>query len=372
MSRHTPGPGSTVNDDSGGLTPYLRLALTAGLVAAFALGLALGLKAVFPGLGQWEQGTERVAEGVFFAAGGQRVELGGLSRYEAAGVLEEVAASFTVLPRDAYLDRVTKGVIPELRGRRLDVSAVVDAAVKAAAGQAVGPVYYGVDPAVTLADFPEAPVYEGNPAKDAVAVILNVAWGDEFLEPICTLVEGAGGRLTICPVGVWLEGNSAGARWLAAAASRGHEIGNHGYFNRPMTYAEDQVREELRKTSDLIEKACGRKPVFFAPPMGAFEKTTLRAAAADGYRTVLWSLDTVDWRLEGADVIAGRVISRVKGGDIILCHPTAQTGPAMEKFLPVLADKGLRVVTLSELLSPDLPADSPAGPGSEFGKRPAG
>lgn len=335
-------------------SPLVRLALAGVLVLALAAGLGFGLKLVFP-LGRPEPGSERIASGVYVQAGDTRVELGGLRGFEAMGLLEESAADFSREPQDSYIDPSTKGVIPALDGRRLDVQATVAAAIAAGPGEAVTPVFYAIPPAVGLGDFPEAPIYQGNRAKQEVAIILNVAWGDEFLDDICALVEKAGGKLTICPVGLWLEDDGARSAWLAEAVSRGHEVGNHGYYNRPMIYDPAQIRDEIDKTSALIHSACGRQPAFYAPPMGEFNKGALSAAAAGGYKTVLWSLDTIDWRLEGVDVIAGRVTSRVKGGDIILCHPTAQTGPALEKILPFLAERGLRVMTLSDLLSPEIP-----------------
>lgn len=346
------------------MSPYARLGLVLVLLVTLSAGLALGLRAVFPGLVRWESRPERVAEGVCLEFEGLRVELGGLDRFRALGALEEIAERLTLRPRDAYVERLTGGAVPGLDGRELDVAATVDLALAAKPGETVSPVFTPIPPAVTLAQFRAEPVYHGNPAKSQVAIILNIAWGDEFLTPILDLVEQAGGRLTICPVGNWLEGNAGGAAWLKQAADRGHEIGNHGYFNRAMTYGADKVREEIAKTSDLIQQATAHRPTVFAPPMGAFAGSTLEAAAQDGYVTVLWSLDTVDWRLDGVDVIAGRVTSRAKAGDIILCHPTAQTGPAMEKFLPVLAAKGLKVVTVSELLSTALPgAREGCGPG---------
>ncbi len=347
---------------NGSLTPWLRLAAVTGIVVVLAAGLALGLRSALPDLGRPKPGAERIAAGVYVEAGGKRVELGGLRRFEALGVLEEIAGDLSRLPRDSYIDPSTRGLIPGVSGRRLDVAATVTAAMVARSGQAVRPVFYSVPPLIGLGDFPRAPVYHGNEAKKEVAVILNVAWGDEFLDSICALVEKAGGRLTICPIGLWLEGDGDRASWLSEAASRGHEIGNHGYYNRPMAYGDAaKVREELDKTAALIHAACGKRPALFAPPMGEFDESTLAGAAAGGCRTVLWSLDTIDWRREGVDIIAGRVISRAKAGDIILCHPTEQTAPAMEKFLPVLAEKGLKVVTVSELLSPDLPPDADTG-----------
>lgn len=343
-------------DGTPGLRRLLaRLALTVFILAALAAAVTHSLAVLFPGFGRWDPATARVPAGVVFEYGETRVELGGLSRFEAHGALEEVAGAFSVLPRNAYFDRVSRGVVPGLEGRRLDIAATVARAVEAAPGQVVGPVFYAVPPAVTLADFPDAPVYQGNPLKSAVAVVLNVAWGDEYLDPILELVGASGGRLTVCPVGEWLEGRPDRAAWLRSAAERGHEIGNHGYYNRPMTYPDQsQIAEEIEATSDLIEDACGRRPTFFAPPMGAISEAMLAVASRAGYRTVLWSLDTIDWRLEGVEVIVQRVVTRVKAGDIILCHPTVQTGPAFERILPVLAEKGLRVVTLSDLLSPAL------------------
>lgn len=353
---------------SGSRAWVLRLVLTLALVVALALGLALGLDVLFPGFGRPGPGGgqalldgKRVATGVYVEAGGQRLELEGLAPYEVVGAVEEIAPGLSLLPRDAYVDRSTRGAVPELDGRRLDVAAMAEAVLAAKPGESLPPVYYRVPAQVKLADFPDAPIYHGNPAKSEVAIILNVAWGDEFLDDICALVERTGGRLTICPVGLWLEGDGGRALWLGEAVRRGHDVGNHGYYNQPMTYEATKVREEIDRTSALIRATCGRQPTVFAPPMGASNERTLVAAADAGYRTVLWSLDTIDWRLEGIEVIAERVVSRVEAGDIILCHPTAQTAPAMERFLPALAEKGLRVVTLTQLLSPALPEDS-AGP----------
>lgn len=335
-----------------------RLGMALALILALAAGLALGLRSAFPELGRPDPGARRIAAGVYLETGGEPVVLGGLRGYEALGVVEQAAAALSTLPEDAYIDPATRGLVPGLDGRRLDVAATVAAAAKAGAGQAVAPAYYAVPPALGLEDFPESPIYHGNPAKNEVAIILNVAWGDEYLDDICALVEKAGGRLTICPVGQWLESDGGRSAWLGEAANRGHEIGNHGYYNRPMVYGDPaKIRQELSDTSTLIHGASGKHPAVFAPPMGEFDQSALAAAASEGFRTVLWSLDTIDWRREGVDVIAGRVISRVKAGDIILCHPTEQTGPAMEQFLPILAEKGLRVVTLGELLSPELPPD---------------
>jgi peptidoglycan/xylan/chitin deacetylase (PgdA/CDA1 family) len=339
-------------------SPAWRPVLVLALILSFAIGLVSGLGALVPRLKIGRGGgpgfvcARRAAEGLYLESAGQRVELGGISLYEIVGRLEELAPLFSRLPKDAYIDRETRGVVPDLDGWRLDVTATAESALSAQPDTEILAVYYPLAARLRLADFPNAPVYRGNGDRSEVAIILNVAWGDEFLDEICALVESSGGRLTICPVGQWLQAQGGRAAWLGEAVKRGHDVGNHGYANRPMIYDARRIRDELDSTATLIRAACGRDPAFFAPPMGAIDDRSVAAAATAGYRTVLWSLDTIDWRLEGADIIADRVISRVKAGDIILCHPTAQTAPAMERFLPALAAKGLRAVTLTQLLSP--------------------
>jgi len=56
---------------------------------------------------------------------------------------------------------------------------------------------------------------------------------------------------------------------VQAVARAGHEIGNHSYSHRPMlSLSQSAMREELVRTSDLIENLLGQRPVLFRPPYG--------------------------------------------------------------------------------------------------------
>ena len=56
---------------------------------------------------------------------------------------------------------------------------------------------------------------------------------------------------------------------VQAVAQAGHEIGNHSYSHRPMlSLSQSAMREELVRTSDLIENLLGQRPVLFRPPYG--------------------------------------------------------------------------------------------------------
>lgn len=67
---------------------------------------------------------------------------------------------------------------------------------------------------------------------------------------------------------------------------------------------------------------------------------------------LMWTLDTVDWKLPGEDVMAGRILENVKPGAIILMHPTVQTAGFLRLTLPELQRRGLDVVPAGVLFSP--------------------
>ncbi len=301
----------------------------------------------------WLRRTRGVKQGVWLDVE-PRIDLGGLFEPELRTVLEELAGRVRREPVDARLDSVTRGLIPELHGQELDIEATLTAITAARAMSRVAPIFRPVPARVTGRDFPEHPIYAGNPARRAMALVINIAWGEDEIPRLVTVLDPLGVRATFCPVGEWLERSPAHRELLAELADAGHEVGNHGWCNRPMDeMTEDAAAEDLRMSGRLLERVTGRMPSYFTPPYGAIGPTLLRASAKMGYRTVLWSLDSIDWKQEGVPRIASRLLTRDHNGAIVLLHPTPQTAPALEVALPELLARGYRLLTLSELLSPD-------------------
>ena len=66
--------------------------------------------------------------------------------------------------------------------------------------------------------------------------------------------------------------------------------------------------------------------------------------------TVLWSVDSLDWKLRNTNRVVKRVLKDVEDGDIILMHdlyPT--TADAVERLAPYFVKKGFQLVTLDEM-----------------------
>ena len=69
-----------------------------------------------------------------------------------------------------------------------------------------------------------------------------------------------------------------------------------------------------------------------------------------GYASILWSIDTLDWKTRNASSTVSSVLNNVKDGDIILMHSLyGATAEAVETMVPELVRRGYQLVTVSEL-----------------------
>ena len=135
-------------------------------------------------------------------------------------------------------------------------------------------------------------------------------------------------------------------------AAKGHELGNHCWSHPyPTQIAPQDLAEEIKKTGELLQELTGQQSNLFAPPYGEWDKEVVLTAGELGYRTVMWTIDTIDWQKPGVDVITNRVLDNLAPGSIILMHPTEQTVKALPRILSEAKEKGYRFMTISQLLN---------------------
>ena len=117
---------------------------------------------------------------------------------------------------------------------------------------------------------------------------------------------------------------------------------------------DETLLEELAACGRAAEVTVGTVPVLFRPPEGARTAERGKLLGDEGYRQILWSVDTNDWRGRSAEEISRVVLRSVKPGDIILMHDYVarrfQGAAALETVIPALQKEGYRFVTVSELL----------------------
>jgi len=153
---------------------------------------------------------------------------------------------------------------------------------------------------------------------------------------------------------------------VGALAAAGHELGNHLWtHSNSVTLSRDELRTELMRTAEAIQKASGKWPDLVRPPYLTGPKEVADAASGCGVRTVvLASIGGADWAVDSAEEIFGPVLAAAGPGDIVCLHDgispdrpvTDSRGPtatAVEQLVPALLDRGLRPVTVSKLVSND-------------------
>lgn len=282
-------------------------------------------------------------------------DLGGLPAGTVAPWLEQLAPHLALAPEGARLDPVTGGNIPPLDGLALDVPATVEALITAEPGTAVAPVFHRIPAQPALADLAPAPIWQGHPRRREVTFLVNVAWGNEHLPSILSILAEHGVKTTFFLVGKWAENHPDLARAIAAA---GHEMANHGYEageRGPGNLDREALREHIVRAAQVIGQATGAATTFFSPHRGEISPHMADVSRAAGHELIRWSLDTVDWRDPPPPVMVKRVLDGLHGGAMILMHPRGVTVQALPDLLQGLAERGYQVVPLSTLLSPEPP-----------------
>ena len=132
------------------------------------------------------------------------------------------------------------------------------------------------------------------------------------------------------------------------AYDMGCEIGNHTYEHKSLpNLSETEVKRQISKTNKEVKKAIGEKPVIMRPTGGA---TNANVKQWVGMPSIIWSIDTLDWKTRNADSTKKAVLDHVKDGDIVLMHDLySATATASETIIPELVRRGYQLVTVSEL-----------------------
>ena len=110
-------------------------------------------------------------------------------------------------------------------------------------------------------------------------------------------------------------------------------------------------RQEIYLCGELVRALTDVRVELFAPPSGAYSRTTVEVAEELGYKVIMWSKDTIDWRDHDEQVVFNRATQKVAGGDLILMHPTKHTAAALSAVLEYYRESALRAVSVSENIS---------------------
>lgn len=139
-------------------------------------------------------------------------------------------------------------------------------------------------------------------------------------------------------------------------AADGHLLGNHAHTHKPlqgMVY--DDILTEVQVCNALIEKLTGERPSFIRPPHGRLDSNVIKAFEEEGMTLVFWKNNPGDFLGDPGPVLAKKVLTARRNGDIILLHMGLQNViDALPEIIKSYKEAGFRFVTAdqAEVLTP--------------------
>ncbi|WP_042348853.1 polysaccharide deacetylase family protein [Bacillus massiliigorillae] len=265
-------------------------------------------------------------------------------------LLEEIkqkAKEYEVSPKDAMIDSVWK-TVPGYNGLKVDILSSYNVMKDAGVFDEKKLIYKQIRPKVHLSQLKAAPIYRAHPDKPVASFLINVAWGNEYIPQMLSVLKKHNVKATFFLEGRWTKNNPELAKMITGA---GHEVGNHSYTHPNMQrLSSSLIRKEIQETNDVIKAVTGVSTSLFAPPSGAFRDETVTIADELGMDTIMWSVDTIDWQKPTPAVLTERVLSKMHNGAFILMHPTETSAKSLETLIVNIKKKQLHITTVSEAL----------------------
>ena len=176
--------------------------------------------------------------------------------------------------------------------------------------------------------------------------MFNVYMGNEYVESILQTLKKCDVKATFFVGGSWVNKNE---ECFLKIVNSGNEIASHGYWHKDHSkITDEQQMNEILMCEDVVKNLTGIKMALFAPPSGAFNNKTAAIAESLGYKTIMWTLDTIDWRDKDENLIYERAVKNAKAGNLILCHPTLCTANTLERIINKYKELGLTVGTVGQ------------------------
>ncbi|QWB28150.1 MULTISPECIES: polysaccharide deacetylase family protein [Streptomyces] len=137
-------------------------------------------------------------------------------------------------------------------------------------------------------------------------------------------------------------------------ADEGHEVASHTWEHKILTRLRpEEIREELERPNQEIERLTGRRPTLIRPPQGRTDDTVHEICRELGLAEVLWSVTAKDYKTTDSDLITRRVLAQASRDGIILLHDIYDgTVPAVPGIIDALKERGYVFVTVPQLLAP--------------------
>ena len=202
----------------------------------------------------------------------------------------------------------------------------------------------------TVEEYQKVGWYLGGTKLDTTRPMVALTFDDgpgKYTAEILSCLEKYNVRATFFVQGKNVSGYKS---VLARAVENGNEIGNHTWSHVNLSGSSTAViSQQISSTNTAIYNATGKYPTLYRPPYGSYNKSVLNTVPL---ASIMWSVDTLDWKTRSAEKTLLSVKKDAKNGSIILMHDIHRpTADAVESVVRHLLLEGFQLVTVSELIS---------------------
>ena len=193
------------------------------------------------------------------------------------------------------------------------------------------------------------PIYSVDTEENKIALTINCAWNAEDIDLILETLSKNEVKDTFFMVGEWVNKFPDAVKKIRES---GNEIANHSESHahvNNLSYEENV--EQIIECSDRIQNITGKPTTLYRGPYGEYNNTVVKAADDANHIMVQWSIDTLDYNGLTGEQMWQRIGPKLKKGSIILMHNgTENTALSLDMIIKNIKEKGLDLVTVSELI----------------------
>lgn len=196
-------------------------------------------------------------------------------------------------------------------------------------------------------------ISRGPQGGNRIAFTFDGGAGRGYVEEILAILDDNEVPATFFLTGTWIDQFPDA---VEAIHDRGFNLGNHTLTHPHLTeLSDEEVVEEIQAVEDRIQDLLGvsTRP-FFRPPYGERDGRILELLQEEGYVSMYWTIDSLDWQVESTpESVRERVMDRLEDGAIVLFHLASESSHlVLDELIKEISGRGYRFVALEDFLPP--------------------
>jgi peptidoglycan/xylan/chitin deacetylase (PgdA/CDA1 family) len=199
--------------------------------------------------------------------------------------------------------------------------------------------------------------WRGAKSLPAISITFDDGLNEPYTSQILEILKKFKVKATFFVIG---ENSEVFPETLRKEIEGGHEIGNHTYNHNVLPLKSPRyIRQQIKRTSHLIENAAHVRPRLLRTPHGWRNPWVNSIAKQEGLTTVSWTHGVWDTNRPSAEVIVRRALKGLKNGCVFLFHDgrgterdfdSSQLVEALPTIISKAQKRGFNFLTLSEMM----------------------